>query len=352
MTVIRRLFGYAEDTKNGGSGFDDLTSGAIPDATVFWPVTGGSLDRNIERTDRNTEVRGRRAATAPAPFTAAPQMTIPVNAYLSVVAVALRKCFGGVDAGGTGTAPGPFVHNLVPLGFGATYLPAVHLQMVRDDLNHKVSGAVFSQVQLNFPMDGMGTIEITAPGQYYKNDPAAPPTSSFTGLSDEPLFLRDAAVTIDGAAEAIPDLQAFEFGFNNNTTVKRYARRNVVSQSIGTPAKLRKVWYPSENKLGPSQDVTYAINTGNTEAGQELALDFGQVQQLAFNCLGADIPAASATEMLDIVLQAAEHTTGGAGDLSARDDITSRFEGGAFYNETAGADITVTVTNGSAAPIV
>jgi hypothetical protein len=37
MANIRRLFGFAPDATAGGSGYDILTSGAIPDATKFCP---------------------------------------------------------------------------------------------------------------------------------------------------------------------------------------------------------------------------------------------------------------------------------------------------------------------------
>src|SRR3954447_24406395 len=97
---IRRLFGIADDAVAGGSSYDDLTMGAIPDASIFWPVTGGNIDKNIERSGREDEVRGRRAASAPMPFRASPVMTVPVPAYLSVAKKGLRKTLGG-------TAPAP-----------------------------------------------------------------------------------------------------------------------------------------------------------------------------------------------------------------------------------------------------
>src|SRR4051794_28541846 len=95
--TIRRLFGIADDATAGGSNYDSLAAGAIPDASIFWPVTGGTIDKNIERQGREAEVRGRRAQSAPMPFRASPVMTIPVPAYLSVAKKALKKTLGGTD---------------------------------------------------------------------------------------------------------------------------------------------------------------------------------------------------------------------------------------------------------------
>lgn len=349
---IRRLFGFADDATAGGSEYDDLVAGAIPDASIFWPVTGGNLDWNIERTERNDEVRGRRAATAPVVFRAAPVMTVPVPAYLSVVKKGLRKTLGAADTvtGIPVGTPTHYNHSLGVLGPGSVQLPAVHAQMVRDDLNHKMSGSAFQRGSFTFPLDGEGTCEFELWGLYAAHFGTAPPTVSFTGLSDEPLMLRDAQVFIDGAAQAIPDLQGFEFSFTNNLQRKPYAKRNIVTQTIGTPAKTRKLWFPAENKVGSAQDVTYAINLGNTNTTQELAHQYGQIQKFVFECSGAPIPSTAVNEMLRVTIYAGEHTGGGAEALSARDDITSRFEGSAFYSEADGADILVEVLDGVATP--
>lgn len=346
MTAIRRLFGIVDDATAGGTTFDSLTMGAIPDSSIFWPVTGGTMEPNIDRTGREDEVRGRRPTSPPIPFRANPVLTVPVPAYLSVAKKGLRKVLGGTDT--VVTATGVSTHTLGVLGFGSTALPAVHAQLVRDDLNHKVAGCSFQRASFTFPLDGQGTLEYELWGLYYKNDVAAPPTATFTGLSTDPLYLRDAQVFIDGSMTAITDLQAFEFSFTNNLTAKWYAKRNVVTQAIGTPSLTRKVWFPSENKLGAAQDVTYAINFGNTNTAQELARDFGQVQKFVFECAGGPIPATSSSELLRITIYAGEHTGGGADALAARDDITSRFEGSAYYSETDAADVKIEVVDGVA----
>lgn len=348
MATVRRLFGYAPDTVAGGSSYDVLTTGAIPDATVFWPVTNVTFAPNVTQIDRNTEVRGIRPARPPLPWTAAPVVTVQVPAYRSVIEVGAKKTLGGTDTM-TGTSPASITHSIAALPFGSTYLPAVHAQVVRDDLNHKVSGCVFERMSLNFPMDGEGTAEFELHGLYYKNDVAAPPSPVFTGLSTTVLALRDAEIFIDGSGTAIPDLQAFTFQWVNNTTQKRYAKRNVVTQSLGTPPLTRKVWYNHENKLGASQDVTYSFDLGNVNAAQELARDYRQIQKFVFDVAGDPLGTTPpANELLRITIFAGAITDGGAGALTARDDITSSFSGSAFYSDADTADVKFEIVNATA----
>lgn len=342
---IRRLFGITDDAVAGGSSYDDLTMGAIPDASIFWPVTGGTFEPNIERTTRETEVRGRRAQSPPMPFRASPVMTVPVPPYLSICKKALRKALGGADVV-TGTTPGPYTHTMGTLGFGSTQLPAVHAQMVKDDINFKMSGGAFQRAAYTFPLDGEGTSEYEIWGLYHANFALAAPTATFTGLSSDPLFLRDAQMFIDGSMVAIPDLQGFEFTFVNNLTRKWYAKRNVVTQTIGTPALTRRLWFPEENKLGSAQDVTYAINFGNVNTTQELAYHYGQVQKFVFEAYGGPISGTASNELLRFTIYAGEHTGGGAEALAARDDITARFEGGAFYSDADAADLKIEIVDG------
>ncbi len=342
MATIRRLFGF-KDEAGPAQSYDDLTMGAVPDADTFWPVTGGTLDKNTERIDRNDEVRGRRANTAPRPFRAAPVLTVPVRAYLSVIAKGLRKTLGGTDVV-TG-AMSPYNHALGVLGLGAGALPTVSAQLVRDDLNHKLSGCAFNRASLTFPLDGEGTAEFELWGLYHAHFATAPPSATFTGMSDDVLMLRDAEVFIDGSGTAIQDLTNFAFSFTNNLTRKWYAKRNVVTQTLGTPAQTRKLWFPEENKLGAAQDVTYTIGLGNVNAAQELAEEYGQIQKFVFDVAGG--PITGGTELLRITIYGGAHSGGGAEALSARDDITASFDGGAFYSTTDAADILVEVVNGS-----
>lgn len=347
----RRLFGIVDDATSGGSEYDDLVSGAIPDSSIFWPVTGGTLDKNIEPINRDDEVRSRRARTAPLPFRAGPVMTVPMPAYRKLVEKILKKTLGGADTVTPGSGVTSQLHTIAALGFGSTYLPAVNAQLVRDDLNHKMSGSSFQRASFAFPLDGEGTVEVELWGLYYKHDTAAVPTADYAGY-DDVFALRDATVFIDGGGTAIPDLQGFEFAWVNNLTRQWYAKRNVVAQTIGSPSLTRKVWYPAENLMGAAQDVTYAINLGNTNTAQELAHDFGQIQKFVFEVTGGPLSTTPAsTELLRVTIYNGEHTAGGAEPLTARDQIPARFEGGAFYSTADSADVKIEIVNGATAPI-
>jgi hypothetical protein len=321
----------------------------IPDADTFWPVTGGDYAKNEERVDRNNEARGRRAASAPRSFRASPQMTVPVRAYPSIVKKALRKTLGGADTV-TGMAS-PYTHALAVVGQTANVLPTVTAQLVRDDLNHKLSAASFNRASMTFPLDGEGTCEFELFGLFGRHDASAPPTTVFTGtgINDDVFMLRDAEVNIDGSVTPIADLQGFDFSFTNNLTRKFFAKKNVVTQVLGTPTQTKKLWWPSVNKLSAAQDVTYRLAFGNVNAAQDLAQEYAQIQKLVFNVLGA--PITGGTEILRVTIYGGVHTGGGAEALSAREDITQSHDGGAFYSESDGKDILVELVDSVAAPI-
>jgi len=344
MAVIRRLFGIADDSSPGGSEFDELTMGAISDATIFWPVTGGTLDWNVERIDRNDEVRGRRSNTAPKPFRSAPVMTVPVPAYRSVVEKIVRKTLG-FAATTTGTGPAAITHTWDgELGFGSQSLPSIFAQLVRDDHNHKMSGGAFNRMSYSFPLDGEGTVEVEIWGLYAKQDAAAAPSVSFTGLSDDVMMLRDAVMKIDGSMTAVPDLTGFDFAFVNNLARKWYAGRNIVTQSLGTPVQVLKQWFPTENKLGAAPDITYTVTFGNTNTAQDLAMQFAQVEKFEFTISGGPLATTPpTTEQMKITIDCGVNTDGGPEALTARDDITSSYSGSAYYSTTAARDIQISI---------
>lgn len=349
--AVQRLFGYKTDATVGGSSYDDLAAGLVPDADTFWPVTGGTLDKNTERIDRNDEVRGRRAAVPSLSFRGRPVMTIPVPAYRSVLEAAIAKTLGGTDTR-TGVGPAAITHSWSSIDYPATALAAVHAQLVRDNVNHKMSGACFNRLSMTFPLDGEGTAEVELAGLYAAHFATAAPAATFTGLSSDVMALRDGEMFIDGSGTAIPNLQGFEFSYTNNVNPKWYAKRNVVTQTIGTPSTARKVWFPEENRIGPAQDVTYAINVGDTDATQELAADFAQAQKFVFDVTGGPLgttPAAS--ELLRVTIYAGVHTGGGPDALVARDDINSRYEGSAFYSVADADDVKIEVVNATSTAI-
>src|SRR3954467_8335545 len=168
MSVLDRLFGITDDATAGGKDLDALggLSATIPNATIFYPVTGGTFDAGTERIDRNNEIRGRRANVAPRPFRAAPTMVVPLSAYQKALEKIVYKCLGtSTPAGGVG--PTPYTHTVSALQYPSVTLPALHAQMSRDTLNVKMGGSTVNRVTLDFPLDGEGTMEMELFGKYY-----------------------------------------------------------------------------------------------------------------------------------------------------------------------------------------
>lgn len=268
MAVLDRLFGIVDDATAGGSDYDSLSAGAIPDATTFYPVTGGNFDPAIERIDRNDEVRGRRANVPPRPFRAAPTMTIPMSAYPKALEKMTYKLLGNnATTGGGGSSA--YTHTMSALGYPNVNLPALHAQMVRDSLNIKMAGATVNQIVYDFPLDGEGTMEMQLYGKFFNHftDPTPAPTYPDFGANVDTLMLRDASFYIDGSATKVPDLQAFQLTFSNALMRKWYAGRNVVQRDVGsTGTQLKKLWFPTENKAQAAPEISYSITFGSTEA--------------------------------------------------------------------------------------
>jgi|SRR5215471_4180528 len=351
MSVLNRLFGFTDDATAGGKDYDSLSAGAIPDATEFYPVTGGNWNPGIERIDRNNEVRGRRANVSPRPFRAAPTLTVPVACYRRVAERMFYKCMGVVNTTG-GTGPTPYTHTISTLGYPTVTLPAAHLQIVRDDLNVKVSGACVNSITAEFPLDGEGTLNIEYFGKYFNHFTGSTPTPSYPNLGDDvdTLMLRDASVYLDGSVTKVPDIQGFSLTFNNNLIRKWYAGRNVVTRGLGSPTQTKKLWFPAENKAQAAPDITYSITFGSVDAAQEIAMWYAQIEKFEFDIVGLPLSGAfSATsEQIKITIYAGVHTDGGAGDLSARDDIVSTFTGGVFFSEALSKDLEIAVTSDTA----
>lgn len=338
---MQRLFGIVDDTVPGGSDYDTLVTAAntpdlIPDADTFWPVTGGTFDPGLGRIDRNNEVRGRRANTSPISFRSDPTVTVPVAAYPSIMAKAFYKLLGQDAVTG---ASSPYTHALTPVGFGTINLPAAHVQIVRDSLNVKLGGATLNRVTLQAPLDGEAAIEMEWYGKYFDNYATAPPTPSYTGVSANPLLLRDAKLFIDGSGTPVSDLQGLTFAYTNNLIRKPYAGRNIAAKTLNS--LVHKLWFPTENKAQQAPDIAWSMQFGNTNAAQETAMWFSQSEKLVFEFTGDPIGSTGSNDLMRITIYSAVGTGGGAGPLSNRDDITSSFDGGAFYSTADALDVKV-----------
>lgn len=337
MAFLDRLFGFTLDATAGGKDYDALSAGAIPDSTVWYPVTGGTFEAGIERIDRNDEVRGRRANVPPRPFRAAPAMTIPLSCYPRAAAKLAYLALGVTNT----TGSGPYTHTLTSLQYPTVSLPAVHTQMVRDTTNIKMAGATVNRVTFDFPLDGEGTIEAEFFGKFHDEFAAATPTSNFTnfGANVDTMMLRDAKFYIDDSVTQVDDLQGFSLTFNNNLIRKWYAGRDVVSKVVGSPTQTKKLWFPAENKAQAAPEITYTVTFGNTRDAEEIALWYAAIKKFEFVVEG--LPITGGTESMTFNFYNAVHTDGGPDALSARDDITSNYEGGVFWSEADSKDLEI-----------
>lgn len=344
--MFRRKFAIAPDATAGGSSYDDIVTlasadpGGIPNPTEDWPVTGGTFDKGLDRRERAGEVHGPRAAPPPEPWRAAPGLTTPVPPYLRTLARAIQLAFGGAPVR-TGVAPAAFTDKVRPLGYGAGLLPARHVDLVRDDLHVKASGAVINQLSCDFPADGDSSIEAQWMALYYKTLTAADAQTMvaavFTGLNQYTLKARDAKVFIDGAGVAVPDFQGFSFAFDNQLTRKWHMGKNRVPEAAGS---CRIIHFPEEHRLHQAQAVTHTMRLGNTNEAEELKQDFSKVEKVVYEVEGCPMGTTpAATELFRITFPGSVITGGGAEGLSKSDDITSSFEMGAFHSDTDGYDV-------------
>lgn len=349
----RRKFALGLDATAGGSSYDDIVTlasadpGGIPNPTEDWPITTANLTKGLDLRERANEVRGGRASPPPEPGRAAPAVTGSVPPYLRYFARALQLAFGTTPTR-TGVAPAAFTDTFKPLDYGSSVLPARFLDIVRDSVHYKVSGAMLNSLQATIPVDGDASIECSWLALYYKellaSDAVVP--AVFTGINPYTLKARDAKVFIDGSPTAVPDFQGLVFNFDNQLDQKWWAGRNRVPDGV----TCRLVHFPEENRLHQPQAVTHTMQLGETNEVEELKQDFSKVEKIVYEiegCPMATTPAA--TELLRITLPGSVSTGGGAEALTKTDDITSSFEYGAFMSDVDGFDVKVEVVHNDAA---
>lgn len=339
MSTFQRLIGYIDDATAGGKAYDDLTTGLIPDADKFLPVTTAQVDGQENPLERASEVRGVRGAVAPIEFQANPIASHESIAYPSIVKKLVRLWTGGTDAK-TGTPPAAITHKLEPILTGD--LPAVHLNVVRDDQFDKVAGAVLNELAFAFPLSDHATVSASYRGKYRKRVTTTVPTAVWTGLPRRGYLLRDAAAFIDGSSTAITQLiRQFNLNLSNSLRDPEWhQKKNRVITPYGSPSVNRTVWWPERHKLGEKL-ITGQIQFGETEAGEDLKRELAHAQKFVFECEFDDLVTTPVVkEVLRITIWNQVYTGGGPEPLTRSDDITSSYDFGAFIDETSGLDVT------------
>lgn len=344
---FQRYFAFTADPNSaaGGSNLETIAadstnfaSGVIPDVTATHPVTTATHAWTPDRISRADEVSAIRAARPEVPFKVTPQLTWSAKAYRYLVEKYLKYGMGAEAL----TGAGPYVHTLTAAPFGASVLPSAMVQMIRDSVNFKYTGVVLESVNLAFGSDDAGTIEIEAHPLYAKLVTTAMPTGVAIEPGALPMVIRDAQVVYDGGASAAIGVSNFTFGYKNNGNYNRQVSGHCIdTNTIGSPALLRQLWFPHYHKLSARQTVTWGLDFLDTQQAQELAVEWGQVQKIVVTIGEPGV----AVNQVVFNLFATEIDDGGASALTATGDETASFTGGAFYSASDGTDVSVAVTN-------
>lgn len=335
MTTWRRLIGYKDDAAAGGTPYDDLVAGAVPDADAFVPVTTANVTGDPTQLDRNNEVRGFRGNVPPVEFQARADVEFTANAYPSLVKKLVRLWTGGTDTM-TGAAPAAITHQLKAIQSGD--LPAIHMGVVRDEQYDKVAGLTCNQLTLDFPLAEWATVEAQLRGKYRARVATAPPAADYTGYPRRGYLLRDAQVLLAGSLTPVPNLRGVRLVLDNRMVDPEFwPMRNRVVTAYGTPSVDRTVWWPHRNKF-MSHMITGQIIFGAPSPDEDLKRELAHAEKFVLECefeaLGTT-PAA--TEMLRITGQQMVRTGGGPEALVDEDEITSTYEFG-LYVGAAGED--------------
>lgn len=345
--AFARYFGFTADPNSaaGGSNMETIAAdatnfvgGVIPDVTNARPVTTATHDFAPTRISRANEVSSIRAAKPDVPFKVSPMYSYTIDAYRLDVERALKYVMGSEVT----TGAGPFVHTVSALALGSTQLPSALIQMIRDGVNLKSSGAVLESVDLTFPFDGAGTLQIEAHPLYSALVTTAMPTGTVAEPNALPLVIRDAQAVFDGGASSAISVSAFRFGYKNNGSYDRQVAGHCIdTKSVGLVPINRQLWYPYYHRVAARQTVTWGLDFLDTQQAQEVAALWGQLQKIVVTIGEPNV----AGNQIVFNLFATEIESGGVDALTATGDQTTSFNGSAFYSSTDATDVSVAITN-------
>jgi hypothetical protein len=358
-----RYLAYADDPVAGGSSLEDLIAAGAgpgptwPDPTDWVPVSAAQVDPGLNPRDRNNEVRGRRAQTAPSSFASSPSLTATVRAYPSISRKVVRNALSGPVAT-AGVAPAAIASTVQATQTDGSDLRAIIGYLVREGQLDRVSGLVVEEAEFNFPTDEEGSIDLTLQGLYHDVDPAgdvALPTPDFAagGHNGEVFQLRDLTAFIgSGAGVEIDCLAGLGFTWNNSLQDDMRSRfcagKNVETTILD--AVRHKLWYPDRHKTGP-QVVTGRLDFGDVRPDRELRRILSHADKLVAEVAAGPITPATtpaADEMMRLTFYKSVLTGGGAEPLTRDGDQVSSYEFTAYLDETTGKDVEATFTTAAA----
>lgn len=339
-----RYLGWVDDPTAGGTSLDDLGVDPIDIPDTFVPVQSAQANPGTRTLDRDDDVRNRRAGSAPISFAATPGMTFTSRAWTKLVRMVLRKAMGNL-VGNTGVAPASIQSTLTMLQSGN--LPAIMPTLVREGQVDQMTGAVFGEVELNFPVDGEGTVECTLDALYHEvTDPGSvvglPNPAGMPEFQDA-YMLRDITAFMGaGAGVAIDCLAGFGLTINNNLVDEFRSRfcagKNISEQTLETI--LHRIWYPDRNKFA-QQTVTGRLDFGDVRPDLELRRILSHATKLVVELngppLAGTVPAAD--EMARLILYRQVPTGGGAEPLQREGDQVSSYEFTGYLDDGTGKDL-------------
>jgi hypothetical protein len=328
----------------------------IPVATDVWPITGLTIDRNVEQLARDEEITGFRGNPPPEEFRKDPRETVSGLAYQRLLERLLWYCLGSTDSV-TGSAPAARTHLSVPVGYSGTgLLPAFFTQAFRDAQEDRMAGAYVNRVTVTFSLDGHATYEAELWGLYHVSSAAGSiPVLSRDSRDVKTLKLRDVRVYFAGSPVIVPGVTSFAFTFTNNIVADSEARFQAglsIDQIVDTDGVLRRVWYPNAHFLGGSQTVTAEIGFSSPQQAEEVKHELARVEQLVAEVEGPLMTTTPvAKEMMRFTLLNAVRTDGG-GDALVKEGLQrSSFTLGGFIGST-GTDVRVEAVNNVTTAIV
>jgi hypothetical protein len=345
MTTWRRQIGYVDDSVAGGSAYDDLVAGAIPDAASFIPVRTANITGDPDPLERNAEVRGFRGDTPPNEFRSQANVTLTSEAYSALVKKLIRLWAGTTDVR-SGAPPAAITHKFLPIQSGD--LPAVHMGVVRDEQYDKVAGCTANSVTLDFPYLEAGTIEAELRGKYRSRVATAPPATSYAQYGRRGWYLRDAQVLLGGALTPLDNLRGVRVGFDNRFADPEYwPRRNRVVTSYGSPAVKRTVWWPQRQKF-MSHAITGQLITGTPTPDIDLQRELAHAEQFVLEIELEDLGTTpAAKELIRITAQNKVITGGGPEALTDEDELTATYDFTLFVDPASGTDTKVEFVDAS-----
>jgi len=212
---------------------------------------------------------------------------------------------------------------------------------------------VIDSVEWTLPIAAESTMAVTTHAKYMRQEPAGnsyPSPNNAALLGANPLQLRDVKVYFDGGAVTSLAVVGMTFGVNNNLDVSAervfMAGHNVEAKTIGVPSLVRRMQFPTSFRLSGGHSVNFGLTLANADDGQEMALQWGQIQKIVAEIGGDPIAGAAANELIRVTQYATQWASGGGDALAARGDIGGNLTGGAYYSQGDGTDILVEAVNG------